>query len=297
MVACIEEISRWMTGIDWNLNTDKTQFIWHGTRVQLTKVDINSIVLDGVNIPVLAEVRCLGVVLDGELTFASHTRTAVQKLLLPTSAALVGSPSSDEGCGTDVGARIHSESNRLLQQCLQSCLCSSSPTTAIRPSFRCTSDSPNTEVRSHLDRHSWRELHWLPVHHRIQFKTCALVHKCLHGLAPSYLIDMIRSVSKEPGRRHLRSAAHGDLVVPASLTKTLGPRAFAISGPDSWNNIPVALRDTALSFHEFCVELKTELYRQINWNWTISAFVTVSTVRSFSARWTNFSYLLTYLLT
>ena len=64
--------------------------------------------------------------------------------------------------------------------------------------------------------------------------------------------------------RHLRSAAHGDLVVPASRTKTLGPRAFAISGPDSWNNIPVALRDNALSFHEFCVKLKTELYRQIN---------------------------------
>ena len=75
---------------------------------------------------------------------------------------------------------------------------------------------------------------------------------------------MIRSVSKESGRRHLRSGAHGGLVVPASRTKTLGPRAFAISGPDSWNNIPVAVRDTALSFHEFCVKLKTELYRQIN---------------------------------
>ena len=44
------------------------------------------------------------------------------------------------------------------------------------------------------------------------------------------------------------------------------------------------------------LKLKTELYRQINWNWTISAFVTVSTVRSFSARWTNFAYLFTYLL-
>ena len=75
---------------------------------------------------------------------------------------------------------------------------------------------------------------------------------------------MIGLVAKEPGRRHLRSAAHGDLVVPASRTKTLGPRAFAISGPDSWNNIPVALRDTALSFHEFCVKLEMELYRQIN---------------------------------
>ena len=148
----------------------------------------------------------------------------------------------------------------------------------------------------HISTAIREELHWLPVHHRIQFKTCALVHKCLHGLAPSYLIDMIGSVSKEPGRRHLRSAAHGDLVVPASRTKTLGPRAFAISGPHSWNNIPVALRDSALSFHEFCVKLKTELYRQINWNWTISAFVTVSTVRSFFCALNKYC-ILTYLLT
>ena len=74
MVACIGEISGWMTANRLKLNTDKTQFIWHGTRVQLTKVDISSIELDGVKIPVTTEVRCLGVVLDGELTFASHTR-------------------------------------------------------------------------------------------------------------------------------------------------------------------------------------------------------------------------------
>ena len=85
----------------------------------------------------------------------------------------------------------------------------------------------------HISTAIREELHWLPVHHMIQFKTCAQVHKCLHGLALSYLIDMIGLVSKEPGRRHLHSAAHGDLVVPAFRTKTLGPRAFAISGPDS----------------------------------------------------------------
>ena len=78
--------------------------------MQLTKVDINSIELDGVKIPVSTEVRCLGVVLDGELTFASHTRQ-LQKLLLSASAALVSSPSVDKGCRKDVGARIYSESN------------------------------------------------------------------------------------------------------------------------------------------------------------------------------------------
>jgi hypothetical protein len=263
MVACIEEISGWMTANRLKLNTDKTQFIWHGTRVQLMKVDISSIELDGVNIPVSTEVRCLGVVLDGELTFASHTRQlsrncfyqlrqlwSVRRLLTKDAAKTLVHAS--------ILSRIDYCNSVLNHACavhlrpLQSVLHS-----AARLILRIRKyDRISAAIRE--------ELHWLPVHHRIRFKTCALVHKCLHGLAPSYLIDMIGSVSKEPGRRHLRSAARGDLVVPASRTRTFGPRAFAISGPDSWNNIPVALRDTALSFHEFCVKLKTELYRQIN---------------------------------
>jgi len=32
-----------------------------------------------------------------------------------------------------------------------------------------------------------RQLHWLPVHQRITFKTAVLVHKCRHGMAPPYL--------------------------------------------------------------------------------------------------------------
>ena len=263
MVACIEEISGWMTANRLKLNTDKTQFIWHGTRVQLMKVDISSIELDGVNIPVSTEVRCLGVVLDGELTFASHTRQlsrncfyqlrqlwSVRRLLTKDAAKTLVHASILSRIGYCNSVLNHACAVHLRP--LQSVLHS-----AARLILR---------IRKYdrISAATREELHWLPVHHRIRFKTCALVHKCLHGLALSYLIDMIGSVSKEPGRRHLRSAARGDLVVPASRTRTFGPRAFAISGPDSWNNIPVALRDTALSFHEFCVKLKTELYRQIN---------------------------------
>ena len=51
VVACINDIGEWMTGNRLKLNTDKTQFIWHGTRVQLSKVSITEIELDGVSIP------------------------------------------------------------------------------------------------------------------------------------------------------------------------------------------------------------------------------------------------------
>ena len=43
------------------------------------------------------------------------------------------------------------------------------------------------------------------------------------------------------------SSTRGDLDVPASWTRTFDKRAFAISGPDSWSDIPVTLRNTSLS--------------------------------------------------
>ena len=42
-----------------------------------------------------------------------------------------------------------------------------------------------------------RQLHWLPVRQRVNFKLAVLVLKALHGLAPCYLVD---------GRRRLRSS-------------------------------------------------------------------------------------------
>ena len=98
------------------------------------------------------------------------------------------------------------------------------------------------------------------------------------------------------GRCHLRSSADWDLVVPVSGTNTLDQRqqAFAISGPYSWNNITVALRGTSLSFHEFCVKLKTKLYRPINWNWTIWVPSWLYELQEVSARWSKSTYTLTY---
>ena len=57
------------------------------------------------------------------------------------------------------------------------------------------------------------DLHWLPVWQRLEYKICVLVHKCLHRSAPPYLSSMCANVGTIVGRRHLRSAAHGDLIV------------------------------------------------------------------------------------
>jgi len=51
----------------------------------------------------------------------------------------------------------------------------------------------------------------MPVKQRVEFKQALFVYKVLRQTAPQYLADMCRPVSTSSTRRHLRSAAHGDL--------------------------------------------------------------------------------------
>ena len=74
VALCIGEINEWMTSNRLKLDTDKTQFIWLGTRQELAKVHCHTITLRGTTINVLTEVTCLGVVIDQEMKFAPHIK-------------------------------------------------------------------------------------------------------------------------------------------------------------------------------------------------------------------------------
>ena len=79
------------------------------------------------------------------------------------------------------------------------------------------------------------ELHWLRVPQRHIFKIALLTFKCLNGLAPKYLVDLIQPYSPRQG---LRSENKGYLFVPKSNTKTYGNRAFRYAAPKIWNSLP-----------------------------------------------------------
>ena len=64
-----------------------------------------------------------------------------------------------------------------------------------------------------------------------------------------------------PGRKHLRSAACGQLVVPATQTITIGAKSFHYAGPLAWNNLPISLHDREITLPTFKKHLKTFLFR------------------------------------
>ena len=62
--------------------------------------------------------------------------------------------------------------------------------------------------RDHV-RENMKDLHWFPIAHRINFKLCILMHGAIFGQSPSYIRDLLVSVSEMQGRTRLRSAAAG----------------------------------------------------------------------------------------
>ena len=67
-----------------------------------------------------------------------------------------------------------------------------------------------------------RQLHWLAVCQRAEFKLAMLVFKSLHGLAPLYLVDDCQLVTAS-GRRRLRSSDTNTCVIQRNRTH-LGDR-------------------------------------------------------------------------
>ena len=101
-----------------------------------------------------------------------------------------------------------------------------------------------------------KSLHWLPVCFRIDFKVLLLVFKCLNGLGPSYLSDLL--LSYQPSRT-LRSSGTGLLTIPKVRTKTHGEAAFSHYGPQLWNSLPQNIR-TAETVDIFKRRLKTHFF-------------------------------------
>ena len=103
--------------------------------------------------------------------------------------------------------------------------------------------------------HLLNSLHWLPITKRITFKVALLAFKCKHGLAPSYLNDLILNYVPT---RQLRSSHMDLLFQPRTKTVTAG-RAFSATAPSVWNYLPSDLRDLH-SLNVFKSKLKTFLF-------------------------------------
>ena len=95
--------------------------------------------------------------------------------------------------------------------------------------------------------------------HRIVFKILLLIFKSLNNLAPSYISDLLTPYIPS---RSLRSSNQCLLVVPKSIQKSYGDRAFAVVAPRLWNALPSHMRQPGFSLATCKKCLKNYLFKK-----------------------------------
>ena len=80
-----------------------------------------------------------------------------------------------------------------------------------------------------------RDLHWLPINRRIEFKILLFVFKALHSEAPPYLCDLLNWYHPN---RQLRSANAPSLVPNRNKTVKFGKRLMDTAAASLWNFLP-----------------------------------------------------------
>ena len=103
-----------------------------------------------------------------------------------------------------------------------------------------------------------KELHWLPVNFRCQYKIAALAYRNFEGSLPPYLSSSL--CTYEPSRS-LRSSNEKLLKIPKRNLKSFGQRSFSFMAPSLWNSLPATLRNVP-TLSQFKSQLKTFLFAQ-----------------------------------
>jgi hypothetical protein len=101
-----------------------------------------------------------------------------------------------------------------------------------------------------------KDLHWLPVKCRIEYKILLRVYRCLNGMTPLYLANLLKRQS--PGRT--RSSEQHLLDIPRTKLASFGDRSFRVMGPRLWNALPIVIKCCG-TLSAFRKALKTHIFK------------------------------------
>ena len=167
------------------LNDDKTEFLIIGTERQLSRVSVDKIKIGQAEVSPVSSVRNLGTWFDSHLDMSTHvTKACASSFYYLYIIRHIRKYLSRESTERLVHAFITSR----LDYC--NGLLYGAPEYQIKKLQRVMNASARLIYRAPKYCHITpllKELYWLPVRLRVDFKILLVTFKILHGIAPSYL--------------------------------------------------------------------------------------------------------------
>src|ERR1051325_6189453 len=236
------------------LNPDKSEAILVGTKAQRGKLSaVSGVEVAGSTITFCKSLTCLGVTIDSSLSLDSQVTSIVKSCNYHIKALRHIRPVLSREVAETV-ARSNTMSR--LDYC-NSILAGSS-----KKSLESLQRVQNSLARV-VAGANWRdhitpvlrELHWLPVARRIDYKLAILTYKIRLSHTPYYLAELI---DEHVPVRVFRSSCAPPLATK-SASSVLASRAFSNTAPNVWNSLPDGVR-CAGSLEIFKRLLKTYLF-------------------------------------
>ncbi len=104
-----------------------------------------------------------------------------------------------------------------------------------------------------------KDLHWLPVIARPEFKILTFTWKALHKEAPVYLANLLQK--RKQTLNNVRNNEKNLLAIPYRKRATkIGDRAFQNAAPKLWNKLPQQIQESE-TLNIFKRKLKTHYFR------------------------------------
>ena len=213
------------------LNDEKTEAMLVGSRQAINLTEAESIQIDGKNILLNPHVKNLGVFLDNSLSMEQHISHLCRSayLAMRQIASI---------------RRYLTEKNTVQLMCsfvlsrLDYCNATLAglPATHIARIHRIQSNAARLVLQKSKRQHVTlllKQLHWLPIQTRIDYKLATLAFRPFDGSLPQYLSSRLDIYQPS---RSLRSSNDRFLRVPRWKLKSFGYRSFSYQGPvvDQW---------------------------------------------------------------
>ena len=253
-----QNIKSWMDSNRLKMNCAKTEYIIFSSRNQVHKISNCSLNVNDDHIVKSKSIRYLGTTLDENLSLLENVKSKCKKAMYNLRRIRsIRQFLTFKACEQLILSLVISHldyANSLYAGLPKSTLkhLQRIQNMAAKVVLKLNRLDSSTEAR--------RELHWLPIQQRIDFKILTLVYKTINKESPQYLRDLLQMVTYNDLTQSLRSNSGAqNLFVPKTKRKMFADRSFSVYGPKIWNSIPGKIR-LSKNIVTFQTELKTYLF-------------------------------------
>jgi exonuclease III len=269
--ASLERFYRWMTINKLTLNCTKTKFMLFSKKIK-NRADL-ILEMNGTQIERVSSLKYLGVLIDDDLTFATHIQATTAKLghlhrILYNNTSFINTSVGEKLITSLALPRLMYGStvfHRSPEHCLQDLNIIYKK--MLRIIYRLPYDTPTAEIYHHTK--------FLPLVLLRQIQCAQFAFRCLTANCAAYLIDRFRSAAEEGRRRRpdrAAAAAVERLIVPHHRID-VAKQSFLYWCPVILNTIPEDLINNAIDSRHpvkaFTQKYKIYLIDQFgNSNWS-----------------------------